>query len=327
MSVIVKHSPPYIKCVGPDSPLTVDRINIEFNALTKYDELHPGCVPKPYVLDDEHNLVIMQDLHDYKIMRKALVAGEFNMVAVKRIAEATAILHRKTHQKCVSEAQFADLVSRFQNDDMVSLTYDYVFTNPFLPYHPTNRCSDEVKTQLPRVHDDKILQENATKLRTKFTDMKQCLVHGDLHTGSIMLKQDLAKMMDLEFAYIGPAAFDVGMLLANYVFSCYSHKLYPTEASPDFYKNLVEATKATLTIYLKDLNDLLTQDEIASTVSDIAGFAGCELLRRIIGIAHVEDLEGRPLAEVKCVEIGIRLLQMCTEITNEQQLLDYMFKS
>ena len=46
---------------------------------------------------------------------------------------------------------------------------------------------------------------------------------------------------------------------------------------------------------------------------------------RIIGIAHVEDLEGRPLAEVKCVDIGIRLLQQVEAITNKQHFLDCVF--
>ena len=76
---------------------------------------------------------------------------------------------------------------------MVGLTSNYVFTYPF-GYHSTNRYSDEVKALLPRVHDDKVLQENAAKLRTKFTDVKECLLHGDLHTGSIMVKQGMAKV-------------------------------------------------------------------------------------------------------------------------------------
>ncbi|XP_072042317.1 methylthioribose kinase-like [Amphiura filiformis] len=210
---------------------------------------------------------------------------------------------------------------------MLSMLNDQIFTYPFLPYHKTNRYSDEVKVQLPRIHGDQILQKNASKMRAKHTDMKQCLVHGDFHTGSIMVKHDLAKVIDAEFAYIGPAAFDVGVLLASYIFACYSHKLYPTEVSSDFYKNLEDATKATLSIYLKDLNDYMTTDEIKSTVSDIAGFTGCYIFGRTIGMSHVEDLEGRPLAELKCVHIGIQLLQRCTEITNEQQLLDCMFKS
>ena len=46
---------------------------------------------------------------------------------------------------------------------------------------------------------------------------------------------------------------------------------------------------------------------------------------RIIGIAHVEDLEGRPLAEVKCVDIGIRLLQQVEKITTNQLFLDCVF--
>ena len=52
-------------------------------------------------------------------------------------------------------------------------------------------------------------------------------------------------MMDLEFAYVGPAAFDIGMLLANYIFSHYSHRFYPMEKSPEFYKKLQQATEIT----------------------------------------------------------------------------------
>ena len=33
--------------------------------------------------------------------------------------------------------------------------------------------------------------------------------------------------MDLEFAFMGPASFDVGMLLANYIFSYYCHMSNP----------------------------------------------------------------------------------------------------
>ncbi|XP_072051517.1 methylthioribose kinase-like [Amphiura filiformis] len=193
MSVVVKHAEPYLKFLGSDTPLTVDRINMEFCALSKFDELHPGCVPKPLVLDDENNLVIMEDLRDYKTMRKALVAGEFHMGAVKKIAETMAILHRKTHRKCVSEVQFEELLNRFQNDEMLSLLDRYLFTYPLLPYHKANQYSDEVKAQLPRIHGDQILQENASKIRARHIAMKQCLVHGDFHTEAVMVKNDSIK--------------------------------------------------------------------------------------------------------------------------------------
>ncbi|XP_072019144.1 methylthioribose kinase-like isoform X2 [Amphiura filiformis] len=260
MTVVVKHSPSYHKFI-PDQPLPAGRINLEFCSLNKFDELHPGCVPKPYVLSNEHSLVIMEDLHDYKTMRKALMEGEFHMEAVKKVAETMAILHRKTHRKCVSAAQFTELVNRFKNDEMLSMMDCAFFTFPLLPYHKTNQYSAEVKAQLPRIYGDQILQENASKIRARHIAMKQCLVHGDFTTEAVMVKKDSAKVkiIDAEFAYIGPAAHDVGTLLANYIFSYYSHKLYPTEESPGFYKNLEDAMKTTLSIYLKDLNDYLTQ--------------------------------------------------------------------
>ncbi|XP_072051516.1 methylthioribose kinase-like [Amphiura filiformis] len=194
VTMIVKYAPPYLKAAGPHFPLSVGRNKTEFNALTKFDELHPGCVPKSYVHDDEHNLVIMEDLHDYKTMRKALVAGEFHMGAVKKIAETVAILHRKTHRKCVSAAQFAELVNRFENDEMLSMMNCYIFTYPLLPYHESNRYSDEVKAQLPRIHGDQIIQENTSRMKARHIAMKQCLVHGDFTTEAVMVKNDSAKL-------------------------------------------------------------------------------------------------------------------------------------
>ena len=52
-------------------------------------------------------------------------------------------------------------------------------------------------------------------------------------------------MMDLEFAFVGPAAFDIGMLIANYVFSYNSHKYYPLVEESKFYCKLQTATEMT----------------------------------------------------------------------------------
>jgi 5-methylthioribose kinase len=37
-----------------------------------------------------------------------------------------------------------------------------------------------------------------------------------LHTGSIMVTDDDTRVIDPEFAWYGPMAFDVGMMLANF---------------------------------------------------------------------------------------------------------------
>ena len=44
-------------------------------------------------------------------------------------------------------------------------------------------------------------------------------MHGDLHTGSIMTNGSDAKVIDHEFVFYGPAGFDLGLLMAGYLFS------------------------------------------------------------------------------------------------------------
>ncbi len=51
----------------------------------------------------------------------------------------------------------------------------------------------------------------------------QALIHGDLHTGSIMVNEQDTKVIDPEFAFYGPMGFDVGTLLANLLLNLCSH--------------------------------------------------------------------------------------------------------
>lgn len=56
----------------------------------------------------------------------------------------------------------------------------------------------------------------------KFQDEAQALIHGDLHTGSIMVTEETMYVFDFEFAFVGPMAFDVGALLANLFLAYFS---------------------------------------------------------------------------------------------------------
>jgi len=47
----------------------------------------------------------------------------------------------------------------------------------------------------------------------------EALVHGDLHTGSVMASQDETKVVDPEFGFFGPMGFDIGYCLQVKVLS------------------------------------------------------------------------------------------------------------
>jgi hypothetical protein len=62
--------------------------------------------------------------------------------------------------------------------------------------------------------------------QAKFVERQQALLHGDLHTGSLMVAPDATYAIDAEFACVGPIAFDVGKMVANLLIACFaSHAL------------------------------------------------------------------------------------------------------
>ena len=130
---------------------------------------------------------------------------------------------------------------------MHSLTKEFVFQRPFNKDDETNHCSDSVKERLDSMYGDQQVLQTADKMLRIFLEKKECLVHGDLHTGSILVSGSDARMFDMEFAFIGPAAFDIGLLIANYIFSYHRHMSIPenNEEGRKFAYLMTEACKVT----------------------------------------------------------------------------------
>ena len=45
----------------------------------------------------------------------------------------------------------------------------------------------------------------------------ECLIHCDLHTSNIFASQTEAKVIDMEYAFFGPFAYDMGYFTANFI--------------------------------------------------------------------------------------------------------------
>ena len=48
----------------------------------------------------------------------------------------------------------------------------------------------------------------------------EALLHGDLHTGSVMVTETDTRVIDPEFAFYGPMGFDLGVLIGNFLLAC-----------------------------------------------------------------------------------------------------------
>ena len=71
-----------------------------------------------------------------------------------------------------------------------------------------------------------------SRLKLKFMSQPEALIHGDLHTGSIMVTERETRVIDPEFAFYGPMGFDVGAVIANLLmayFASAGHERSPGE--------------------------------------------------------------------------------------------------
>jgi len=180
------------------------------------------------------------------------------------------------------------------------------------------------------------------ELKDKFMNHTQALIHGDLHTGSIMVTQDKTVMIDPEFAFFGPIGFDTGAILANFFLAYFAQGGLETQdkepKNRQEYKKWLAATAIQIWegfvdefIGLWNTKSLasgadgynlsqqaeevkqLQKSFISNVFIDTLGFTAAKMIRRIIGIAHVADLESiqdlevRSRCEVKVLNFAKKL--------------------
>jgi 5-methylthioribose kinase len=254
----------------------------------------------------------MEDLSGYNVMRKDLMDGKVDLKAIAMVMVAIATTHKMTLEKELGETQHQHYCDTFQNPVMVSITDQYIFTKPYQSADVTNKHDKLLDDEVKSLRDDEVMCQRAEDMRKIFMEVKQCLCHGDLHTGSIMANDGMAKMFDLEFAFMGPAAFDLGMFLANLVFSMIRHVCMSDLLVVELlYQTLINAVDT----YGRSCGDDIWRCD--DFIRDTCGFIGCELIRRVIGAAHVEDIQSIPEGELKALKLGKQFLLVTVRDTDK----------
>ena len=127
-----------------------------------------------------------------------------------------------------------------------------------------------------------LIASKAKRLLHEFRCNHEMLCHGDLHTGSVMCNPDVraVKIIDSEFAFFGPIAFDVGMFLANLIMSFEAHR----ELNHDDYASYVQQQ-------IKLFWQAIEKEFETRIIDESIDFCAMEMLRRTIGVAHVDDVD------------------------------------
>jgi 5-methylthioribose kinase len=346
-SICIKQSLPFVRCVGESWPLTMDRARIEVLGLMEAHKYAPNHVPTVYHFDLKNAIIAMQYLAPpFLILRKGMIQGQVYPKLADHVSEflAQTLFHTST-LKLSTEAYRAN-VARFTNNELCRLTEQVIFSEPYFAAS-NNHYNPLIEKEVKAVQSDPEAKAAVALLKVAFIQRAEALLHGDLHTGSIMVTPDESSVIDPEFGFYGPMAFDVAKILGNLLLSFFAtfgleknagdsdrskqrvwilgtiesiwdqfvskfkslweahgHEgdLYPASvygASVDGGKAAVEAAQAK---FFDDIWQLSL------------GFMGTFLIRRVVGIAHVADMDTitdesvRGECEKKALLFGRRLL-------------------
>lgn len=160
-------------------------------------------------------------------------------------------------------------------------------------------------------------------------------------------------VIDPEFAFYGPMGFDVGILLANFFLAWYGQDARGGTTALANQGWLLETAAQCWDLFAekfmrlwqqheqdgqgftgRDLDGLSSQAFRESFMrrlwNDSLGFAGCEMVRRVLGLAKVAEIAGiddpqtRAKAEVGALRMAKRLLLQRQEVHTMAQVLDWV---
>ena len=339
----VKQALPYVRLVGEGWPLDLKRAWFEHRAASIQSRHAAQRIPELLHFDERLYLIAMECCRPHVIMRRGMIEGVVYPEFAAHIAEYLATTLYYTSDMALPAAEKRELVAAFSgNTELCKITEDLIFTDPYMLCSRNRWTSPQLDDVAAEIRGDAALKRAVSALKLKFLGEFQALLHGDMHTGSIMVTAEDTKVIDPEFAVMGPIGFDVGKLLGNLLLSHFSqrgHERAPGER--DGYRRWILAT-------VEDVWDRFSRRFVELWTAfptgdgypaplfegpegraslreaqaaymrrlfvDALGFAGTAMIRRTLGLAHnidmdkIEDADLRAACERRNLQLARELV-------------------
>ena len=318
-SVVVKQALPYARVVGESWPMSLDRAFFEHEALSRLGARDPGRTPELIFFDPAQAMLAMELLTPHKVARRAFMAGEeLPLLGTHLGLYLARTLFRGSDWSMPTRARKADLALFAGNAELAGISEELVFSDPFKAA-PLNRHTPGLEDIATAFRTDRALKLAAAEMKARFCTCAETLLHGDLHTGSVMATPTDTRVIDAEFALYGPMGFDVGVCLANLWMAVFAQEGHREDArAAAAYSAFLLATADTLwrtfeaefsRLWMQERTGILggfdlfeaQADEdgaqvalaaqLTSVWQDALGFASMEIIRRILGLAHIAEFE------------------------------------
>lgn len=326
--IAVKQALPYVRLVGESWPLPLTRAHFEHLALVRQARHAPGLTPAVIHYDADMALIAMELLEPHIIMRHGMIDGIVYPLFAEALSTFAASTLFHTSDLAMAAADKKALVADFAgNTALCAITEDLIFTEPYMVADNNRWTSPQLDGLASSIRTDSELKVAVSRLKVKFMSSTEAMIHGDLHTGSIMVTQTDTRIIDPEFAFVGPMGFDTGAVIANLLLNYFSqigHEDGP--GARDSYRDWVlgsvegfwnEFHSRFLALWRNEgkgdaYPSALFDDPVArirlareqerymaDLFADTLAFAAAKMVRRILGLAHNIDLENIADADVR----------------------------
>ena len=342
-SVCLKQSLPYVRLVGEGWPMPIERAFFEHQCMLEHGRHVGRLVPDIYHYDTQMFACVMECLSPHIIMRQGMIKAIRYPKFATDIAEYMACALFFTSDLYLPAGEKKQKVAVFcANTELCKITEDLIFTDPYRIHERNRWTSPQLDDSAAEIRNDGALKCAVSRLKLKFMTCTDALIHGDLHTGSLMVTEHDTRIIDHEFAFFGPMGFDIGAVLGNLLINYFSQDGHARDDDPraDYQEWVLATTEQVWTQFCARFlalwqahpqGDAYPYDLFADAASKVAleqeqqrymnalfadtlGFAGAKMIRRILGLAHNIDLEwitdahARARCERRCLRLARDLI-------------------
>jgi len=253
-SIILKQARPWVeKYPQIEAPVDRNEIEAKFYQIISRDKVLEEHSPKLLLVDPQNFIIALEDLGSTEDFSFLYQKNKY--ISEETCSSLANYLKRLHLQRPLS---FPD------NKQMRELNHEHIFK---IPFQRDNGISlDDIQPGLSAVgeliYDDLTIRNTAHDLGHQYLAEGSTLLHGDFYPGSWMTADEKLYVLDPEFCFTGPAAFDIAVLIAHFRMSD-----QPQSREDLFMTQYAEG---------HDINHKL-----------IKQFAAIEIIRRLLGIAQL----------------------------------------
>ena len=339
-SVIVKQADKLLRSSG--RPLDINRSKIEARILQLEKKLAPEYIPEVYYYDETMAALSMEDISAYKNLRKELMENRVYPHLAENLSTFLASSLLPTTDLVMDRQEKKAQVKFFVNPELCDITEDLVLTEPYDNYKNRNIITPGNEAFVEEfLYGDEELHANVAMLRNRFMNEAQALIHGDLHSGSIFANEQGIKVIDPEFAFYGPMGYDIGNVIGNLFFS-WANKAYTMPEETEAIRALEETIRDVFDLTWEKLEakyeelvtfplyrtDEFREQYLDEVMADSLGYAGTEIIRRVVGdskvmeVNVVTDPEKKIPMERALIKLGIELIKRRYDILDGSELTE-----